>query len=221
MAQQGDEDVISANPGVTLGHNLNAHEPVSDPSSSRPLSSDSIRTEKHLTNPKPNSQPEPILPALRYRRTTICLLVFYIPLLVIPWVLTCVLAVRPLNARSYINQGLGISPNEIINIGSWLAVVQVLNSIRGVVTIPIVSTLLAQAAVVYSQRRKAKQSLSIRQTFALADRGWSDITILWGSFGSNEAGTSSRFLWFAAILIITCKFSCNRSRLWLTHSQVP
>ena len=76
--------------------------------------------------------------------------IFSFPLLVIPWVLTYVLAVRPLNAPSYIRQGSGLSPNEIINIGSWLAAVEVLNSIRGVVTMPIVSTLLAQAADVYS-----------------------------------------------------------------------
>lgn len=136
---------------------------------------------------------------------------FYVPLLVIPWVLTCVLAVRPLNAPSYINQGGGISPYEIISIASWLAVVQVLNSIEGVVTIPIMSTLLAQAAIVYSQRRRAKQSLSITQLCALADRGWSDITTLWGAFVSNEAGTSSRFFWSAAILIIISNLSCNRS----------
>jgi len=116
-----------------------------------------------------------------------------------------VLSVRPFNKPSYIIQWGGMSPQELLSIYAWIGAIKVLNSIAGVVTIPIISTLLAQAAVVYCQRRKAVQSLNIRQVFALADRGWSDITILWGSWGSNQLGTSSHFLWFAALLIVISK----------------
>lgn len=201
----------SLNPRLSLGHNSKTDESGSDPSSDRPLSPDSVRAEKHPTRPESNAQTEPLLPPLRYHRRTIYLLLFYIPLLVIPWVLTCVLAKRPLNAPSYINQSRGLSLNEIVSTRSELAAVQVLNAIGGVVTIPVLSAIPAQAAVVYSQRRKAKQSLSITETFALADRGWLDIPILWGAFSTNEAGTSSHFLWFAAILIIISELFHNRS----------
>lgn len=177
-------------------------------------SNDQTQPSTHRTTirrkPLPVSQ-EPLQPPLRYRRRTIYLLIFYIPLLVIPWALTCVLAIRPLNASSYIDQSGGISAYEILNIWGWVAAIRVLNAINGVAAIPVISALLAQAAVVYSQRRKKKQTLNVRQVFALADRGWADITILWGAFGSNQARTSSPFLWFAAVLIVVGKIAIHIS----------
>lgn len=71
---QEDEDAFLLIPRVPHGPHANTDEPVSGPSSSRPLSSASVRTEKQLTKPGPNAQTEPLLPPLRYRRTTIYLL---------------------------------------------------------------------------------------------------------------------------------------------------
>ena len=126
------------------------------------------------------AQTKPLLPSWRYLRRIIYLLLFCIPLLVVPWVLIRVLAARPLYAPSYLKQAGGFSLSKIQSMRSWIVAVRVLNAIGGVVAIPILSTLLAQAAAVYTQRRKAEQSLGIRQTFALADRGWFDVQILWG-----------------------------------------
>lgn len=171
---------------------------VSNPS--KPTSStDSIKSSTSKAALKdPKCKPKPPLPQLRYRRTTIYLLLFYLPLLIIPWVLTCVLSVRPLGASSYTIQWGGLSSRGMLSIVAWLAAVRVLNSTASLVTVLIISTLLAQAAIVYAQRRRAKQKLSIGQVFALADRGWSDITLLWSAFGSNETKISSRFLWLGA-----------------------
>ena len=63
----------------------------------------------------------------------------------------------------------------------------------------------AQVAVVYTQRRRAKQKLNLRQTFALSDRGWGDITILWGAYRQDK-GTASRYLKYAACLLILSKW---------------
>lgn len=94
-----------------------------------------------------------------------------------------------------------MSPNDGFSMLSWVAAIRTLNSIASVATIPVTSALLAQAAVVYIQRRKAQQKLNMSQTFSLADRGWADIAIL------NEARRTgsplgSRFLWLGMALIV-------------------
>lgn len=90
----------------------------------------------------------------------------------------------------------------------WVTAVRVMNSIASLVTVPIVSALLAQAAVVHTQRHRAGQSFSVRQAFALADKGWPDVPILWESnFVENGRGLRSQFLWLAAGMIFLSKFA--------------
>ncbi|CAG1985808.1 unnamed protein product [Fusarium graminearum] len=81
--------------------------------------------------------------------------------------------------------------------------VDILNRIAATLGLPIVSALMAQAVVVYSQQRKKGQEnkLNVLQLFALSDRGWMDLPILWTScFGARSH--SSRFLWLAAGLVL-------------------
>ena len=83
---------------------------------------------------------------------------------------------------------------------------------------PIVSALLAHGAVVYTQRREVqqKQATTLRQTFALADRGWMDISLLWNAHMHRLM--SSKYLWLAAgllalsmsILSSSCRSSLTR-----------
>jgi hypothetical protein len=44
--------------------------------------------------------------------------------------------------------------------------------------IPILSALIAQAAVVYSERHKTRQDFRLKHLVALADRGWTNPFIL-------------------------------------------
>lgn len=142
---------------------------------------------------------EKALPILRYRKRSLCLLVCYLPFLILPWVLTCILAIRPPSLPSYYNQMGEYGANLYLVILFWMGLIRVFNAIASLMTVPVLSALLAQGAVVYTQRRKLKQTLNLRQTFALADRGWADIPILWGAWRS--AGTSSKYLWLAAGLL--------------------
>ena len=151
---------------------------------------------------------------LRYRKRAIYLLVFYVPLLIIPWILTCILAGQPaLNGADGTNNGVryfpqtGLSPNGVLSIFSWVAATRILNSIASVATIPVVSALLAQAAVGYTQKRKVDQKLSMRQTFVLADRRWSDITVLFEAARAKGKGMGSRFLWLGMGLVCISKSS--------------
>jgi hypothetical protein len=74
------------------------------------------------------------------------------------------------------------------SIRNWKRAVDVLNSIAGLITIPLISTLSAQGAVVFSQRRRPEQFLSLPGLFALVDRGWMSIAALWSSLKTKEEG---------------------------------
>lgn len=153
---------------------------------------------------------------LRYRHRALGLLGFYIPLLIIPWVLTSLLVYHPLRYSSYFTQA-GFTADSLKVHRRLINALSVLNSFASIVTIPIVSALLAQAAVVYTQRRRKHQFVSIRQTFALADRGWSNLDILreawppWKRSGGHLEdkvgswdGSGSAFLWLAALFLLIC-----------------
>jgi len=70
---------------------------------------------------------------LRYRTRALWLLGFYILLIIIPWVLTCVLAHRPINAGSYRRQQ-GFLDHDVSSMHNWITAVDVLNSIAGLIT---------------------------------------------------------------------------------------
>lgn len=142
----------------------------------------------------------------KYHKHAILLLVAYIPLITIPWALTCVMARRPLGASSFYNQ-IGFSKSEITKINGWVTAINVVNSIGSVVTIPILSALVAQAAVVYSQKHKTGQTFRLNHLIALADRGWTDPSVLGKSWTWRERGSNSvrNFLYFAAVVVLLGK----------------
>jgi hypothetical protein len=106
---------------------------------------------------------------LRYRTRALWLLGFYFLFIFIPWVLTCVLAQRPITSSSYRRQQ-GFLNRDISHIRNWKRTVDVLNSITGLITskqhryktisaahtnpaprhlVPVLSALLARSAVLY------------------------------------------------------------------------
>lgn len=181
------------------------HEKPKDPDKSR---------NKHAAQP------------LRYRTRALWLLGFYILLIVVPWVLTCLLAHRPINAASYVRQQ-GFRDQEVTTMRNWNSAVGVLNAIAGLITstqyvydvlptthtnyvnyylVPVLSAVLAQAAVLFCQRRKTNEFLSLRDMFALADRGWTNAPLIWKSIWTRPSipgeKSSAAFLLPAACLII-------------------
>lgn len=61
---------------------------------------------------------------------------------------------------------------------SWVTAIYVLNSIASLLAVPVVSFIIAQTAVIFSQKRAPARQLSVRDIFALADRAWTDISVL-------------------------------------------
>ncbi|KAL5360444.1 hypothetical protein BJX96DRAFT_165164 [Aspergillus floccosus] len=140
-----------------------------------------------------------ILTPLRYRSKSLYLLVFYIAILIIPWILTCIMMVHPVNAPSYVHQGFGMSPSVMLNIlGVWDVIV-IFRSVQTVLAIPIISGFIAQAAVVYGQRRSPTQKLTLRQVVALADRPWANV-VLWFRCWSGKIG--SRLAFWGGLFIL-------------------
>ncbi|KAK0610699.1 hypothetical protein B0T17DRAFT_629245 [Bombardia bombarda] len=93
--------------------------------------------------PPPNGTRQPVRSALQYRRGSIWLSLFYLPLLVIPWIITCVLMFRPVGLPSYINQVGGYYVQDVAGMGWWFNAIDTISKIAGVIAVPIASALLA------------------------------------------------------------------------------
>jgi hypothetical protein len=155
-----------------------------------------LHDEQETEKPRPKSQP-------RYHKRAIFLLSLYLPLIIVPWALTCVMSKRPLTASSYYNQH-GFEDIDIDRIEKWVLAVNVLNSIASLITIPVLSALVAQAVAVYSQKHFTNDDYHLQYLVAFADRGWTDPLTLaksckWPKRGSNGA---RNLLFFAAIAVI-------------------
>lgn len=185
--------------------------------------SDQATTDRRTSSPGPPHPPNSKVPQtatacrppLRYHKTSIWLLVLYLPTLIVPWVLTCVLDRRPLGHSTYWDQ-TGNGPTTDVNVVPILFI-QLLSSLNSVLVIPIISTLLAHAAVVYAMRRAPDQKLDMLQLFVLADKKWTDITTLWSA---RTNGKESRFLWHAALLVLVAAVTGPLKSILLSFEQI-
>lgn len=137
----------------------------------------------------------PSSPVLRYRRKSLWIPAIYLSLLVVPWIIDCILMYEPYNYQ----QRYGLSLKHTINSERWLLASLIIARVQTLVAIPVASTLLAQAAVVYSQRTTSDKTLSIRQLLALADRAWAGIPGLWRA---RHRGVGSRLVTLGGLLIL-------------------
>lgn len=156
--------------------------------------------------PQPGAQDKQTV--LSQSRFPLILAVFYLSLLIIPWALTCKIASQP----SFIVQTYRHNYRYYVQDG-WNIAINVLNSLAVGLSLPILSALLARAAVVFSQRRKPGQTLTAAQLFALADRDWYN-------FHKVLSG-SSDFLWFGFVLLfVAILLPLVRSGV-VTYDNVP
>lgn len=146
---------------------------------------------------------EPWSSRAKYHKHALWILALYIPLVVIPWVLTCIIAIRPLGQSTYLKQS-GFSSRELKRIRGWVTAINVFNSIASLVTIPVLGAIIAQAAAVYAQNRNAKGGFQMDYLFALADRGWTNPAIILRSMSWKARGARSYklFLSLAALLVL-------------------
>ncbi|KAF4437946.1 hypothetical protein FACUT_5292 [Fusarium acutatum] len=139
---------------------------------------------------------------IRYYRRSLWIFGFYLLILVLPWMFTCVLMVRPFNKESYFNQAGSITPGDVNNWHRSRVALSSLTALSSVIGLPIVSGLLAHGAVVYTQRRNLGQKLSVLQLFALADREWLDPRYLFKPPSKLKSTERSLYLWLATFLTL-------------------
>lgn len=138
--------------------------------------------------------------SLRHRKRSVFVLVLYALLIIVPWILTCVLAKRPIGASSYISHR-GFTHSEMEGLRNWKIAIDVLNAIAALVTIPFLSLILAQAAVVFSQRQRPGQFLDLGDLFALSDRGWTHVSVVWNSIWVNRSHRAEGRKWSGAFFL--------------------
>ncbi|KAJ5172624.1 hypothetical protein N7492_005217 [Penicillium capsulatum] len=142
-------------------------------------------------------------------RWVLWLVAFYSTLVLFSWTVVCLLNYRPVTAASYQKYPNNRSPNPqapswIGPISSqpmrakydsnerWYKAVQVIQSIVGLLTIPITSAVCSSAVVVYLQwcKSSSKPTITLRQFMVLADKGWTDLSIYpqistkWARYGT-------------------------------------
>lgn len=133
-------------------------------------------------------------PLLRTHKRAYCLLFFYIPLVLIPWIITLILVHRPLTKPSW-EYSEGFSWKEYKQMRAWPKAIPIMNALAAVLAIPVTSAVLAQAAVVFAQKRSPGQQMSVRHLFTLSDRAWTNWPLLYRSLSSTEVG-SKGVNWF-------------------------
>lgn len=60
----------------------------------------------------------------------------------------------------------------------YLRAAKIIQSLVSILTVPLTSAVCSQAAVVYIQRKRGNNRPTLRQSMALADRGWTDIKLM-------------------------------------------
>ncbi|KAK4892612.1 hypothetical protein LTR27_008888 [Elasticomyces elasticus] len=104
----------------------------------------------------------------------------YTALSVISWGIICILTERPLKGSRYgytssaANRRRNRTAADFEANERWYQAMRVIQSIVGVLTIPVTSAVCSSAAAAFAQYRKGSVGLSMRQLMVLADRGWTD-----------------------------------------------
>lgn len=116
---------------------------------------------------------------LRHHCTAIWLIAVYLPLIIVPWVMTVKLSYCPISKHTntyYYAKGFVLGEYEQMQ--SWAKAIKILNSIASLLAVPVASFVIAQSAVIFSQQRALTRQLSVRDVFSLSDRAWADISVL-------------------------------------------
>ncbi|CZR65307.1 uncharacterized protein PAC_15207 [Phialocephala subalpina] len=155
-------------------------------------------------------------PSTRLHRSAFVLFLvfFYAALALFSWTITCILTVRPITGPHH----YGIFMDNLYGYGyindvplytyyakseNWLKAARVIQSIVGILTIPLTSAVCSSAAVVFVQQN-AKSNLSLRQLMTFSDKTWADpatyprAIMSWKHYGSS--------LLFVAIILNTLGF---------------
>jgi hypothetical protein len=146
---------------------------------------------------------------LKHHYAAIWLIVLYIPFIIAQWIITVILSYRPISKhQNTYHHPEGFTIEEYKQMQSWVTAVQVLSSIVNLLAVPVVSFVIAQAAVIFSQKRVPARQLSVHDIFALADRAWTDISVLFKLMRGKGHGSRAfnGFIALASGLLLISEF---------------
>ncbi|KAJ5494553.1 hypothetical protein N7463_010640 [Penicillium fimorum] len=189
-------------------------------------SSNSQHASKDEVNDQNNSVP------LQRSVYMVFLVLLYGVAAIYAWAIICILTYRPIGGTYYgmdelneIPEDYSYVPTEDLAIffarsEKYLRAARIVQSLVSVVTIPLTSAVCSQAAVVYIQRKRGKNSPTLRQSMALADKGWMDIAMLKKlAFGGWRKHMSSLLL-FALLLHLLGGAISPVQQLFLSYETI-
>lgn len=120
-------------------------------------------------------RPPPEPPTLvRYHFSTLFIVAVYLPLLTIPWVIICILDIKPLTwyGTSYHSSGW-YTPNDVAWVPRWVRASNILGYLSAMVAFPVITSVLGHASAAFVQNVRAGQkAVNARELLALADGCW-------------------------------------------------
>ncbi|KAF0331961.1 hypothetical protein GQ607_001081 [Colletotrichum asianum] len=159
--------------------------PSPEPPSSMSLLDTSRTQTPNVESKESDSIENPHQPAIQSRSLVPAYLVAgYATLSIFAWITTCVMTYRPLwplkftkqyvmDYQSEYNGGnINLIRQTIEKNRDWYQRIRVLQSVIAVLTLPLTTSVMSAAAVIYVQR--SPHDLSLRQLIALADKSWTD-----------------------------------------------
>ncbi|KAF2229483.1 hypothetical protein EV356DRAFT_455776, partial [Viridothelium virens] len=165
-------------------------------------------SERRIDEETNEEKVDPPPSALLGRSSWILVLVgAYSVLAIFAWTVLCVTTYRPITTPYYnryyghLYSGFDIQSLYEKN-QKWLESARVIQSIVGVLTIPLTSAVCSKAAVVFTQQPSKRTNLSLRQMVVLSNRGWNDPAIYGRLFSGDLRRYGSSFLSLAILLNI-------------------
>ena len=166
-----------------------------------------------------------------HRSLWVFLFVFsYISLAVYAWTVICSQSERVVSDFTDGTQLVGHNgpyqePEDIVNTAkNHLKAARIVQSIVSLLTIPLTSAVCSRAAASFAQCRKAGVSpvITLRQTIALADKGWADVGVILKLVMGKWRQYGSRLLFIAIMLNVLGKITIPTTtpRLELNRPRV-
>ena len=138
------------------------------------------RRAQHASNKKQKSIKDAPSRRLRHEMLVLGLVLLYTMANLFSWTVTCILCYKPLEFATYDDRTGTYTRKQYEDNDWWTRIVRTTNAIVAVTTVPVTSAVCAKAAVIYCQTPSGtrRPGLTLRQTLALADKGWSNVSVL-------------------------------------------
>jgi hypothetical protein len=147
---------------------------------------------------------EPAASVIPSRFFPFLILIMYSLLALLSWILLCVMSKRPIKGeRTYTETESSRGERRFATNEKYYTAARILQSVVGLLTIPVTSAICSIACVAYMQTGRLRKSLTLRQAMAMADQGWINPR-MWTRLASK--GSLPLYVAFTLTLIGECQY---------------